>query len=106
MELIHKCKIIEILNKRENDESRYYESEPNSFKTLENKNKIEFVCDYFNDLIIVKNYEKKFKIYQFKKGELQFYNDFSFNFKLYMDEIIKLKNGNLIIISKYKFIIF
>ena len=63
MELIHKCKIIEILKERENDESRHYESEPNSFKTLENKNKIEFVCDYFNDLIIVKNYEKKFKIY-------------------------------------------
>jgi hypothetical protein len=59
---------------------------------------IKLLCNYYNDLILVKDLnDEKIKIYQFKDGILKLYSDFPFqDFK----KIFRLYNNNFIIFSK------
>ena len=56
---------------------------------------IKFLCNYFNDLFIVKDLvEIKIKLFQFKDGALLFFHDFPVQvFK----KIFKLKDNNFLL---------
>jgi len=66
----------------------------------EKKIYIELLCNYYNDLIVAKDLnENKIKIYEFKDGKLEFYNDFPFqDFR----KILRLNNYNFITYSYHQ----
>ena len=69
-----------------------------SCKTLEDEMNVIFFSDYFDDLFIVKDFKRQFKVYKFNNKKMQFYKDFSFQDQQIIG-IIKLKNNNTIIYS-------
>jgi len=77
-----------------------YDISQNKELIKEKEIKIEFLSNYFNDLIVAKDLnEKKIKVYQFKDEILKFYDDFPFqNFK----KIFRLNNDNFIIYSDHQ----
>ena len=70
-----------------------------NIKLIEDEIKIEILCNYYNDLVVVKDLvEKKIKIYEFKDGIFKFYNDFPIqDFR----KIFVLNNNNFLIYSDH-----
>ena len=76
-----------------------------SCKTLEDEMNVIFFSDYFDDLFIVKDLNKKLKVYKFNNKKIQFYKDFPFQDQQIIG-IIKLKNNNTIIYSYNKLYVY
>ena len=93
MELVYKCNRI-----KEMESHDFFSFSFRKLKYLDEEMNIEFICNYFDDLIIVKSRNDFFKIYKFENKSLHFYEDFPFQFE-HARGIIKLKNNNLIMYS-------
>ena len=88
-----------LLNHDQNDmiknENNYY----GNYKILKDEMDIIFLCDYDDNLIITKNKENKVRIYTLKDNTLKYVKDFPFE-QEDLNEIIKLKNGTLLMYSR------
>ena len=74
------------------------------YKVLKDEMDIIFLCDYDDNLIIAKNIENKVRIYTLKDNTFKFVKDFPFKI-IDLNEIIKLKNGTLLMYSRNKLIL-
>ena len=93
-----------LLNHDQNDmiknENNYY----GNYKILKDEMDIIFLCDYDDNLIITKNKENKVRIYTLKDNTLKYVKDFPFE-QEDLNEIIKLKNGTLLMYSRNELIL-
>ena len=74
------------------------------YKVLKDEMDIIFLCDYDDNLIIAKNIENKVRIYTLKDNTFKFVKDFPFKI-IDLNEIIKLKNGTLLMYSRNELIL-
>ena len=92
---------MKLINKNED----LYDKKENPYgiiESLKDEFKIDFFCNYIDNLILVNDLlEDKVKIYIFKDETLKFYHDFPIDSK-YIKGIIKLKNNDFIIYSHSK----
>ena len=82
------------------NEENYY----GNFKILKDEMNIIFMCDYFDNLFIVKDKENKPKIYELIDNSFKKVSDFPFGLEK-LKEIIKLKNNSLLMYSDNQLLI-
>jgi len=77
-----------------------YDLSQNMELIREKEMNIQLLCNYYNDLIVIKDLkDKKIKIYEFKDGIFKFYNDFPFqNFR----KVFRLNNYNFLAYSDHQ----
>ena len=82
------------------NEETYY----GNYKILKDEMNIIFMCDYFDNLFIVKDKENKPKIYELQDYSFKKVSDFPFGLEK-LKEIIKLKNNALLMYSENQLLI-
>jgi len=82
------------------NEETYY----GNYKILKDEMNIIFMCDYFDNLFIVKDKENKPKIYELIDNSFKKVSDFPFGLEK-LKEIIKLKNNALLMYSDNQLLI-
>lgn len=83
-------------------EETYY----GKYKLLKDEMDVIFLCEYFDDLILVKNFKvkDKAKIYMLKDNSISYVADFPYELKG-LTEIIKLKNNCFIMYSENQLVV-
>ena len=74
------------------------------YERLKDEMDIIFLCDYYDNLIITKNIEKKARIHMLKDNSLQYVKEFPYQLKD-LKEIIKLKNNSFLMYSDHELIL-
>ena len=74
------------------------------YERLKDEMDIIFLCDYYDNLIITKNIEKRARIHMLKDNSLQYVKEFPYQLKD-LKEIIKLKNNSFIMYSDHELIL-
>ena len=82
------------------NEETYY----GNYKILKDEMNIVFMCDYFDNLFIVKDKENKPKIYKLLDNSFVKVCDFPYGLEK-LKGIIKLKNNNLLMYSENQLLI-
>ena len=94
-------KNIQLVNDNNEENIKTESNYEYNFKMLKDEMKIEFLCDYIDNLIIVKDFNDIIKVYIFEDNTIKFYRDFPYQMNE-MIGIIKLKNNNFIMYSNYE----
>ena len=74
------------------------------YKILKDEMDIIFLCNYFNNLFIVKNTRDIPKIYMLQDNSIKYVKEFPYQLKE-LEGVIKLKNNNLIMYSRNKLVL-
>ena len=82
------------------NEENYY----GNYKILKDEMNIVFMCDYFDNLFIVKDKENKPKLYKLQDNSFVKVSDFPYGLEK-LKGIIKLKNNNLLMYSDNQLVI-
>ena len=93
-----------LMNHNQEDMIKIEKEFHGSYKVLKDEMDIIFLCDYDDNLIIAKNVRNKIRIYTLKDNTFKYVKDFPFELKD-LNEIIKLKNGSLLMYSRNKLIL-